>query len=628
LDEQAIKGLIAFTEYRGHFAVPEGIELLFYGTEKEGLREQILQYLVKMTRTSIANRFQCFKANVLDGLLNLIRTSSCPTALVLFSQLGSSFFRISELSLTLRLISQSQNPSALAVLKSVLKMLKTTQKDVPNSFFNLHDREQFKIQSLCVPATFTIEMYAAFFASDEYVRVFLTIANSAQKFELILDKTKLVASLINGNHSYQFRLANGIERNRWYHLKISVAPTVISSSINGKLQPTSVIPTRFRFEQSASLELGHFFWALAFFTIDGDEALFHAHFNAKCVTDLKCYNTISGTAIPYADYDGLPVPFSLSFVDALVTSGGSLVVLPLFEVVSKSPEPSRYLKALLKLVSRILAKKEQLFIEQRFFRSLGSLLAKIDVRYLTLDCIGLIYAIYKSLSDPPTRKEMLQYIFSNFALWNNMDIERQNFVISAIFPGLLELDSDTFVQTISFGDLLIEFTTKFAHSEETLSLQDFTQRCWKFLLILSSIRMDRRDGELLLASALCISREEICCRSLHLLVNLISDRSPEVLRLLRDVRIFPPLLLICTSTSEVVRLTAVNTLAYAQYSLHADHFGIEMIDLIRVWAVDNTTTCSRNQILSVMTQIVSFDDFSFLTPKFQYDVVKPIMLPQ
>jgi hypothetical protein len=416
-------------------------------------------------------------------------------------------------------------------------------------------------------------------------------------------------------------LANGIERNRWYRLKISVAPAVISSSMNGELQPASVVPLRFRFEQSASLELGHFFWTLEYFTIDGDDVLFRAHFSAKCITDLKSYNMISGTAISYAYYDGLTVPFSLRFVDALASSGGSLVVLPLFDVVSKNPEPSRYLKALLKLIARILVKNEQLFIEQRFFRSLGSLLAKIDVRYLTLDCISLLYEIYRRLSDPPTRGEMLQYVFSNFELWNNMDIEQQNFICSAIFPGLLELDSDTFVHTISFGNLLIEFTAKFADSG------DLAQRCWKFLFVLSSIRMDRRDGELLIASAIRVRREETCCRSLYLIVNLISDRSPEVLCLLREIRIFPPLMVLFTSTS-VVRLTAVSVLAYTQSSLRTEHFGTEMINSIRLWTIENTTVRSRNQILSVMTQSVDLDDFSFLAQEFCCDVVKPIILPQ
>jgi hypothetical protein len=628
LDPCCIDGLIAFTEYRGHLAIPEGIELLFCATEKEAVREQVLQYLVDMTRTSVANRYQCFRANVLDGLLKQIALSPSPTALTLFSQLGSSFFRISEFSLTLRLISQSQNASALPVLQAILMMLNPISGDVPTSFFNLHDRDQFRIRSVCVPSTFTIEMHAAFFASDEGARVFLSLGNSVQKLELILDTTKLVASMVDGVRSYQFRLCNGIGRNCWYRFKIAITPTVISLSVNGELQTSSVIPSRFRFDEAATLELGQFFWALASFTLNGDDRLFRAHFNAKCVSDLKCHNAIPGTAIQYAEYDGLPVPYLLSFVDALSTSGGVLVLLPLFEVVGRSSEPYLYLKTLLKLVSGVLEQKQQLFVAQRFFRSLGSLMSRIGLEYLTLDCIELLYEMYKRLRDRPTRLEMLRYIFANFAIWNNMDADRQNFIFAAIFPGLLELDPDTFVDALSFGDLLIEFTVKFSGGDKSEASQDLAQRCWRFLHVLSSVRMDGRDAELLIASALRIIHEETCSWSLRLMVNLISDRSREFLRVLNGLRVFPPLLMILTSPSETVRLTAISAIAYTWLCLRTTDFGVEMVDAIRLLSLDNMTCRSSSHVLSAMTEHVSFEDFGFITKEFRYDVVKPIGVPQ
>jgi hypothetical protein len=616
LTKLSVRLLVKFAEYRGHLAIPEGVELLFLATAKSDLRESILDYLVQMTSTSVANRYQCFRANVLDGLLKLIADTPSPTAFLLFSQLGSSFFRISELALTLRLIAQSETPVALTLVKSILRMMKMVKADAPKSFFSLYDRETFRIQSLLVPATFSIQMRVSFFASDADARVFLTLANRTQRLELVLDTTKLVAAVSDGKHKHQFRLASGIEQDCWYDLKLSCTPTVISLLVNDEVQTSSVIPTRFRFEEPASLELGHFFWAVAWFRVDGLASQFKAHFDAKCVTNMKCYNTISGTSISHADYDGLPVVQSQSFVDAVAASGGALVLLPVFDVVMRSATPARFLKMLLKLVLRIVAQAQQLFAGDGFFRSLGFLLGKLDVAVVTAECIELLYDMYKVSGG---RAEMLQSIFARFSLWNGMDTARQSFVFSAIFPGLLEADPGTFVRTVSFGDLLVEFSRL---------APDLTQRCWKFQRVVSSVRMVRRDAELLLGSAMRLVPEELCCRSLDLVMQLVADGCPAMHGVLQELEVFPPLLAMLNSGSERVRLTAVSALAFAQAVLALETFGAAMIDSVRVWTVQDGTASTRNSIMNAMTLCISVDSFALLPTTFDYNEVKPLLRPQ
>jgi hypothetical protein len=142
------------------------------------------------------------------------------------------------------------------------------------------------------------------------------------------------------------------------------------------------------------------------------------------------------------------------------------------------PSQEQFLRTLLKLILRIMSRHERLFSHQRFFRSLGYLFVTLDVNYFTLDCAELLYKMYNQLKDQSIRVEMLRHVFSNLSVWNNMSQQNQFFVFSCVFPGLLQVDCANFVETISFGDLLMQFTQKFSGESNDRELM---QRCWNFL---------------------------------------------------------------------------------------------------------------------------------------------------
>lgn len=627
IDDSVVTTLINFAQQEQTLAIVEGIELLFFITSKDDYSEKVLQYFVGMTKNSVANRYQCFRANMISKLLELVEQRPLPVAFQLFAQIGASFFRMSELSLTLRLLSQTQKSFALPLLDAVLKMIELHDPCAPKSFFHFLETETFTLPQFTVSNAFTLSLDVCFDELESTKEIFLSMANSKKKLELGLNDCQISATVDSGKKVSQFVLSSDISRGKWYRLQFVVNPSKISLLIDGKVQTSVSLPSRFKFEKEpVTVVISNIFCDAESIKVESKDGTVYGHFSAKCVNGTKCKNIGSSSGIGDADFNGLSVPFSMSIVETLPISGGPVVILPLFDHIDKSEKPNEFFKKLLSLLERLLSENISMFQNQVFFRSLGHILGRVDVDTFTVDCIDVLYLMYKQNDDEMIRSEMLRHIFSDVDLWYRMSEDNQLYVFSGIYTGLFQTCPKTFQQTVSFGELVIRFSSLF---EQKNVKPELVQRCWNFLIMLSSEGIDEREARLLVASAMRITNDSTCVNSMKIIVNLISDNSPSLCGYLNGIGMLKPFCAVVNSRFEMTRITALSVMYYILNVLNPADASVQMIDCIRLWNSYETSAVTVNNIMAFLTQKAA-KDFPSIVSDFDYsdDAVAPILMPQ
>ena len=120
----------------------------------------------------------------------------------------------------------------------------------------------------------------------------------------------------------------------------------------------------------------------------------------------------------------------------------------------------------------------------------------------------------------------------------------------------------------------------------------------------------------------------MCIKSLHLIVNLISDNSPGMIAYLKKYSFYQPFISILNSHLERTRIVSMNCIYIIQSITKDSLLSDELIDGIRLLNVLDMTQSTLCSLMSFMTKSVNPKSFPTIVDKFDFKVAKPIYFPQ
>lgn len=675
--------LINFTVCSDTLWIKEGVELLMIALEKKEVSTKILSFLVASTNTSIANRYQCFKANVITSLLSFILKISNQQSiensdqktvedltnysLNLLKNVCSSFFRVGELSLTVRIISQTNNELAISLLNSLLELCEqqslqfedhnfssqmaiqssstiAKKPSAPKAFFHFTTSSVFSVSEFYIPSTFNISMKVFFPREIKKMKqlFIVTTASCDQQIEMNVVLNRLIVEVKNKGRKNQFQMFNKVKVKEWFGLELALTTSTVTLFINSNQETSSVIPKKFRFEHPVLFFIQEIDADIQSINIFSREYDIFSSYDAKIVNERNAVNIAVGSSIPNAVFYGIPVPFCITFIDIIPSCGGPKIFLPLFENL-KSVE---LFKKLLCLLDSLIREKEAIF-NPSFFRSLAHLLSRMTSEFFTDESLNLILQIYKSIWNTPLRSSMLKFIFGNIDLWSKLSQESQLLLFSNIFTGLFEIDSTLFVKTLNFHTLLLKFSL-FFDLTSTLKLTSLTEtegvesqsnendenelkimkETTDFLFMISQRSFTPNDAKTLTAAAMDINSNDMCIKSLHLIIKLFQDNCPGMIAYLKKYSFFQPFISILNSHSERTRIIAMNCIYIVQSTVNDSLLSEELIDGIRLLNVLDMTNVTLFNLMSYMTKSLTTKNFPTIVSQFNFIELKPIFYPQ
>ena len=604
----------------------EGIQLLFYATKQDHLREDILKFLVEMTKTSVINRYQCFRANIIVGLLDIIENTGSEIALKLFTLIGSSFLGLRELTLTFRLLSKTENEISLKLLKALLNMNDFRYQNYPSSFFHLTSGSIMKIGPFEIPQNFIIETKILFLCEYSEMRQIYSLSSESQILRLYLFKNKIILSIQDKKRKEdQIQLAYNIKINEFMKITLKMATTTVTFSLNDKVQTYAKLPNKFIFKSPQVIfKINNFNLETEYIYIYSKEDEFYISKSSSIQNNTNAVNSV---------FTGITVPFSTSIFDAISVSGGPQIFLPLFHLIPQNSKSSEFFICLIELIQTIIKNNEQPFENLQFFRALGHLLLVNKSNYLNSYCIEKLYLMYQQINSQVLRKEMLQHIFGNFSLWTKIDEENQILVFSCIFSSLLEIDKLLFTEVLQFRSVLIKFVSIFENNPSSIEL---IQKCWNFLMLLSAAKFSEKDSELLISSALKLSHDNMVVNSIKLIINLISDNSEVLMSYLENIGLYSIFIEILNSRFEKTRIISLNSMYYIlsviNFFKHQSDLSVELVNSIRLYNINDNTILTIINIMNYIFNSFNFKDFPHICKSFDFDgevqiVKNPEFLP-
>ncbi|OHT17051.1 hypothetical protein TRFO_12769 [Tritrichomonas foetus] len=620
--KETIDLLTRFTTIGNTLWITTGIELLFVAAESESVRDSTLKMLVGFVDDNdIANRYQCYEANALTYLLKFIEKTSNDIALEMFSLVSSTYFRMNELSLTLRLLSNSTEQYAIPLLQILIKNNDEMTSNLTKSFFHLTTQNTFTINSFHCPPNFLLTTNVYFPEEMKNKTPLFTMKSNKQKLTFVIIGNKFFLEIHNKNTDNSFQLYTGLKPRQWIKLSLDIQPSKASLYIGTKLETASVIPSKFKFTDPITFAINNIKCDIEYIKIISKEYSFFMDFNAKCVNNGFCVNTVNNSPVKEACFDGLAVPYTVSFIDSIITCGGPRIFLPLFEKVCSK----EFLNHLLTLINGVVQKNEELFSDSQFFRALAHILLNTDINFISNEVIDLLYTIYKSFTLEDIKIEMLQHIFYNFSIWKRLSKESQLVVYTNLFTNILQVDPSLFSNTIHFDELLLKFELMYCDEE---GKGDVIRKTTDILLQISQNVFSKRDAQILIGSLMQNPSNEICLSTINLAMKLIGQNTKELIDYLKEIGFLKPFLSNLISPYEITRIISFGSAYYIQSLFNLSEMSIEMIDSIRLLNSDNTTDLSMINLMTFMTKSIKYNEFPRITESFDFDTIKVIEYPQ
>ncbi|OHS94003.1 hypothetical protein TRFO_11500 [Tritrichomonas foetus] len=619
INEETVDLLFNITKDGGTLWVKEGIELLFVAAEKKELQDKIFSFLIQLTNKSIANRYQCFRANAITSLIHFIDRNPTISAFELFKNISTSYFKVGDLSITVKLLAQAHKEYAVHLVNVLMGINESLDFYSPRSFFHFTPTSTFRIPPFTIPATFTISMNIYMPKKYKKKRQLFALVCEDQKIVLNLIINKFILEITNKDKENQFQLYNAFELHKWTKFEILINPTTVTLNVNGEMITSAVIPKKFKFEKPVTFLMGRIEADIQYIGISSRDN-FSISFSPKLVSDGKVVNIANSKIIKNAQFYGLPVPFTITLVDAVPPCGGPRIFLPLFKHI----ESKEFFKQLLEFIRTLLRVNEAMF-EPQFFRGLAHTLIKVKVDYYNSDIVEVLFLIYKVLKSELLRAGMLTFIFGNFSLWSRMKREQQILLYSSVFTNLFKIDPEIFIKTLKFHELLLHFSMIFEGNDSSVNTLQKSTSC---LLMMSQKSFTLLDAQYLTASAMYTNANEMCIKSLYLLTNLVTENSSAIITYLKKFGVFQPFISALNSIYEKTRIIAINSIYYIQSITNSKSLSVELIDSIRVLNVTDMTNATLYNILAYMTRSVDPKDFPNTVDTFDFTRIKAIYFPQ
>ena len=245
-----------------------------------------------------------------------------------------------------------------------------------------------------------------------------------------------------------------------------------------------------------------------------------ACYNTRMSIGIRCQN-MAQSEIGEAITSGQIIPYSYSFSDIVLRSGGTTLFLPLLSQVTLNYEEASkesniiYLNKVLTFLYMLL-RNERLanhFVQNKGFMAMASIIKSIDPEIINFQNIQVILNIYNNL--PKNCKiDMMKNIFLNLPVWNRCKPKDASLFSSFIIDEL-NVDFENFAQCTSIG-LLIAILNR----EEN---ENIRKSLWMIIRDYARHRFTDNDADDILLIAEIASNQKIQVEAAQSLCEIIND---------------------------------------------------------------------------------------------------------
>ena len=244
-----------------------------------------------------------------------------------------------------------------------------------------------------------------------------------------------------------------------------------------------------------------------------------ACYNPRMSIGLLCQNLVQ-SSIGAATTSGQIIPYSYSFADIILRSGGPTLFLPLLSYTTVTNETNqelneKYLNKVLNLLFMLLRNDNLAnnFVENKGFMIMASILKSIGSDIITIPNIQPLLNIYNSLQSN-CKIDMMKNIFLNLSVWNTFP-EKNALIFSSFILNELNLDFETFSKSTSIG-LLIAIL----NSEENDNIR---KSIWCIIRDYARHSFTPADADDILLIAEIASNQKIQVEAVQSLNKIIND---------------------------------------------------------------------------------------------------------
>ena len=608
----------------------EGLSLLQTAVNETIYEQDMINFLADITEKSLTNRYQCYRANVIRSLFRRITEKSDPTTMKLLSQLGSSYFSMSELSNAIKIIRSVKEDYAIPLLKSMVQMIPESKLRFPSSYFHFGKKTHvFIAPTMKLNKEFTfsafINIEANFYARDSFT--LFSLASKTDKVLINVNRKTFVLRLEDDKSPKEYTLFQPMENQSWINFFLTFCGSKVFLYVNKQKAVSIELQSRFKFtDQNVSLLISGFPFNIeqimiantsldptAISTLNDasiDEKVIQknqiiAVYSAQQFINGKCVNMIPGSTIEAASFNGLVVPYSLPIVESFVACGGPKVLLPLINIVEQAKQPQEYLNLLIEMIRKLAVQRPSMFLEARFFRSLGYLLTIINESVVTKEFINKLLSIYKVIKSSEIRSEIIRYIWGDIEIWSRLSDEMQDEYL-AKFEELVKFDITTLYQVLPFRDLFKKVMPK---AEAGTISERFLNALFKFLHYYGSVRFDEEDAKSLVASSLISSSNELLSRLIAEEMWLfMKDKNNVFVSYIIKEGVYSPLVHLLNSQHDSVKAYTLHMIFFmlkeaTQLKISENALKNEMLNIVRFYSHKDNDVSMFDSILGYIFDI-------------------------
>ena len=416
--EAKVKGSLAEEEIVNYGLIPVLLEWSIGSDELEG----VLTILMKLTECSWGNRYRCYQANLVARLSEAAITENeqiAKQAIMIISQICASFCSKSDLLKLVNIIVSGSPNHKLPFLKMLNSIVEGYDRNTQTSFFHLMvgKKDILTIENIpfvdfmSISTPIRIEKYLCSIST----LIFIENRSQSQQIYIQLDSELIRLLAESGDITWSATRKIGFKYYVWQTMRIVLDQRACKLFVDDVLIHVFEFGCKFLFEPG-KLQVR---WTgvkcdMGDIRVETANEKAEAIFTPQLMHDSICINTVESSVT--GTFEGLPVPFSSSVVESILTSGGSSLYLFMLASLLNESNPSQYVLLILSGIKDLISFREEGFLHDHFFQELNFIIKSSPAKSFNKECTKALCEIFQVLKSSKDVRDMTQFVWNDISL--------------------------------------------------------------------------------------------------------------------------------------------------------------------------------------------------------------------
>ena len=416
--EPKVKGSLAEEEIVNYALIPVLFEWAVGSDELEG----VLTILMKLTECSWGNRYRCYQTNLVAKLTEAAITESeqiAKQAIMIITQICASFCCKSDLLKLVNLIVSGSPNHKLPFLKMLNAIVEGYDRNTQTSFFHLMvaKKDVLTIENIpfvdfmSISTPIRIEKHLCSIST----LIFIENRSQSQEIYIQLDGELIRLLAESGDITWSATRKIGFKYYVWQTMRIVLDQRACKLFVDDVLIHVFEFGCKFLFEPGkiqvkwtgVKCDMGDI-------RVETANEKAEAIFTPQLMHDSICINTVDSSVT--GTFEGMPVPFSSSVVESILTSGGSSLYLYMLSSVLNEPNPSQYVLPILSGIKDLISFQEEGFLHDHFFQELNFIIKSSPAKSFDKECTKALCEIFQVLKSSKDVRDMAQFVWNDICL--------------------------------------------------------------------------------------------------------------------------------------------------------------------------------------------------------------------